>query len=462
MKYLLFGTGEYYNRYKHWFVPKDIVALLDNSPDKQGKVIDGIRVLSPEEGSRLKFDAVVVMSFYFKEMKAQLIELEIEQDKIFHFFDIRKLLKSNVTYKQIQYYGNADEVIQNKTVKSKKVLLLSNDLTLGGPALALLQAAQILKKYDYTVIFAAMYDGPLRRIILENDIPVIIDVNLQIETMNEAEWTCCFELIICNTFVFYAFLSERNTDIPIIWWLHDSEFFYAGVDQFVLNNIDQNNLHIVSVGEVPKKAILSLSPSLEIGELLYGVQDIYVKTYRNIDEKVRFITIGYIENRKGQDILLAAVKRLPDEVLKACEFWLVGNDTSLLAKQIKEESKYISQINIIGEVNREEINRLLNEADVLICPSREDPMPTVVAEAMMHELACVVSDAAGTAEYISDGNDGLVFEKNNDRDLTNKILWCIHNKDKLIHIGENARRLYKKYFSSEAFEQNFLRILNGI
>ena len=34
MKILLFGTGDYYNRYKKWFAQQDVIALLDNSEQK--------------------------------------------------------------------------------------------------------------------------------------------------------------------------------------------------------------------------------------------------------------------------------------------------------------------------------------------------------------------------------------------------------------------------------------------
>lgn len=34
MKFLLFGTGDYYERYKKWFDKEDVLALLDNSDRK--------------------------------------------------------------------------------------------------------------------------------------------------------------------------------------------------------------------------------------------------------------------------------------------------------------------------------------------------------------------------------------------------------------------------------------------
>ena len=56
MKFLIFGTGDYYERYKKWFPSKDVLALLDNSEKKQNTQIDGIPVLAPEEGVKLPYD----------------------------------------------------------------------------------------------------------------------------------------------------------------------------------------------------------------------------------------------------------------------------------------------------------------------------------------------------------------------------------------------------------------------
>ena len=69
--------------------------------------------------------------------------------------------------------------------RQKKIVLLSQDMTLGGPAIALFHAAEILKQQGYQVVFGSMLDGPLKEMLLEADIPVVVDVNLQIETMRE-------------------------------------------------------------------------------------------------------------------------------------------------------------------------------------------------------------------------------------------------------------------------------------
>lgn len=120
MKYLLFGTGDYYNRYKKWFEPEDVLALLDNAPEKQNTLLDGIPVLSPQEGIKLEYDAVIILSFYVKSMKQQLVELGVEEEKIIHFFDLHKIPEIRNTRKPVCYYGGAEELILKPDTDRKK------------------------------------------------------------------------------------------------------------------------------------------------------------------------------------------------------------------------------------------------------------------------------------------------------------------------------------------------------
>ena len=467
MKVLLFGTGDYYNRYKKWFASQKVPALLDNSGKKQNTMIDGLEVLSPEEGIKLEYDAIVILSFYVTEMKRQLVSLGVEEQKIYHFYDLHRLFGGDRIIRPMQYYLNAEELVMSADRMSKVILLISHDMTLGGPAIALFHAAEVLKKNGYEVLYASMSDGPLRELLTESDIPCVVDENLQIATMNEIQWVNSCSLMICNTLNFHVFLSERDTSVPVIWWLHDAPFFYEGVDRDVIGKVSLENLRAVTVGKIPEDAVKEFLPQLTCGRLLYGVADA-VRNRKNRKNHVpcraakviRFITIGFIEERKGQDLLMQAIKRLPKETVDRCEFFITGHDATLLGEKIKNESISIGAVHVTGSVNREKIHELLENSDVLVCPSRQDPMPTVVSEAMMHAIPCIVSDATGTAAYIHKGEDGLVFKTEDGQDLMEKIIWCVGNQDKLKRMGQSARKLYERYFSMKAFEDSFMETVS--
>lgn len=469
LKFLLFGTGEYYNRYKIWFEKEEIAALVDNSKEKQGKYIDDILVISPEDIFRYTFDALIILSFYVRDMKAQLMDLGVEADRIYHFFDLHKLIYRPSIKRKVSYYkpDRCYELEDNFRLKKednrKGILLLSQDLTLGGPAIALYHAAQILIKRGYQVVYGSMIDGPLRKILSQEKIPVIVDENLMIETMKECEWVREYSLVICNTMNFHVFLSEREKSIPVAWWLHDALFFYDGVSLEVMSQIVTDNMRIWSVGPIPKRAVRVFRPDFYVEDLFYGVSDKYGRRGAvKQNKKMRFTVIGYIEYRKGQDILLETIKKLEPDIRGKAEFFFVGQNTSLMAKKIMDTAANIPEIMITGPVDREEIDYILAQTDILVCPSREDPMPTVAAEAMMHGVPCLISDAAGTASYIESGVDGLIFESENAAQLEEMLKKCILNSFDLKEMGRKARNLFEDYFSMEAFEKRFMNLIENI
>lgn len=258
MRYVLFGTGDYYNRYKHWFAELEVVCVLDNDPQKQGTVIDGYYIMKPSDIDNVEYDVVVILSFYFTEIKKKLIEVGVSEDKIFHFYDLHELFSK-------------EKHSTNIKCGCKSVLLLSHDLSLGGPSLALFHAAVVLKKSGYEVVYASMLDGDLRKKLEDIFIPVVIDERLQICTMEELTWINGFDLIICNTINYNVFLSKRDERIPVIWWLHDSSFFYEGIKAERLDEISTKNMKLLSVGPVPRNAMKKYKPDANIEDLIYGV-----------------------------------------------------------------------------------------------------------------------------------------------------------------------------------------------
>ena len=238
-------------------------------------------------------------------------------------------------------------------------------------------------------------------------------------------------------------------------------FFYDGVNPDVLRAVSSEKMEVCAVGPVARKAMESYRPDLLIEDLLYGVTDEaeLMKRKGKDGDKVRFVTIGYIEARKGQDILIQALREMPGDVRKRAEFIIVGQDTSLLAGKIRKEIKDIPETVMTGVLDREKIHELLVQADALVCPSREDPMPTVAAEAMMHGVPCILSDATGTAGYMQDGVDGIVFHSEDARSLAEKLVRCIEHPKQLSDMGMRARKVYENVFSMQVFEENVRNVL---
>lgn len=453
MRLILFGTGEYYQRYKIWFEDELVLALVDNSTAKWGTRLDEKLIIRPDEIKEYNYDAIFVLTFAIREIKQQLVELGISKEKIFTFYDINTKIYSSEKRKEIFWYG---------TDKPQgDIVLLNSDLTLGGPALALYNIALILKKNGLDVTYASMVDGPLREMLIQKGISVVVDNNLLAETMLDNSWISNYKVAFCNTINYHVFLSKRQENIDVIWWLHDPVFFYEVANVEALKKIKTERLRVYTVGPVADAAIKMYRSDIKTNNLIYGVErnwDIPVRIDDGSDI-TRFISIGFVEPHKGHDVLIDAIKMLPADIRVKCTFKIVGKNTSLYAQRLMEEVENIPEVDFIGLLNRKEIHDILDDSDVLICPSRQDCMPTVCAEAMMHSVPCIVSDVVGTAAYLSPKN-GFVFKNEQANELMGIICDVVKHPCKLRTMGNEAKEVYNSSFSMEALENNILKIMN--
>ncbi len=452
MKAAIFGTGKFYSIYKKWFTNIKIVAFLDNDRKKQGKILDGAPILSPNEASNLSADRIYIMSHYINEMTLQLKELGIPDEKIFYTFDLAELgFMPDVT------------VPEKKTADSEsaEILLISDDLKLSGAQYALLYAARFLKKAGYNVLVASPISGKMEQCLAEYEIPLIIDERIMTGKLMDLSWAQGVHLIFVNTVTYYNLLLKRDLRTPVVWWLHEPDCFVKNCLVEGLKNIACKNLRIAASGNIAKQALLKYNSNFNIDILPISIPPAPYLTKKGSFEKYVFSVVGGVCDIKGQDLIVEAIELLSERERESLEIRFIGRvdencDTSFL------DSAVISGVvKMTGELDREEVHMEYAQCDVLICASREDVWPMVVIEAMQYKVMSIVSDAAGISEYLTDGKDALIFPSENAKALAEKMRWCLNNRSLVEKMGEQSYRIYEKFFTMEVFERNLLSIVGG-
>ncbi len=127
-KVLIFGTGKYYITNEKYIEDIfEIVALIDNDPSKQGKNLNGFQIIHPQEILEYSFDKIFIASMYIDEIKIQLINLGIPENKIISKDDcerfVQRITKDIIDKKfmnRIQKKFNNDN---KKLVLNKKKIL---------------------------------------------------------------------------------------------------------------------------------------------------------------------------------------------------------------------------------------------------------------------------------------------------------------------------------------------------
>lgn len=450
----VFGTGKYLENNRELVLELNPSMYIDNSKDKHGKRINGCEVVYPYEAIAAKVDNIVIMSVHEKEMIEQLIELGYQRERIITFKNAKKFVYFNNNRSDIrEMYKEYREI----TCKERSVLMITPVMTLNGASIALLNMCKILKNNGFKVVVVAPKTGKITAHFLNEEIPVLFDSYLD-EFNNELyEFMNAFEYVLFNSLLVQNMIyGIKKVDAKCIWWLHESDYGFDHAYQD-LNQFFKPNLRIYGVGNRVISSARSKWGDIDVKNLIYGVEDCQ-RNKKEYGQKIIISCPGLIYHVKAQDIFLASAEKLLKKYNNV-EFWIVGRiiDQNFFETLKPFIDRNPRRIKYLGEYSRNEMNKMYENTDIIVCPSRRDSMPTVVAEAMRSYILTVVSDVTGIASFIKDGINGYVFRSEDVENLTEKleeaIDYCQDEEKKAL-----SRKIYEEHFSMESFKNEVLNV----
>lgn len=133
------------------------------------------------------------------------------------------------------------------------------------------------------------------------------------------------------------------------------------------------------------------------------------------------------------------------KVIPDASLTLVGDGA--LHESLVQQANTMGLRNVVftGRVDNSRIFKSLDKADIMISAPKIDNMPVSLIEAMNAGLLVISSRVGGVPYMIEDGNNGLLFESDNDAELAEKMLWVFNNPNESKEIIMKAYQSVKKY-----------------
>lgn len=457
MKVIAFGCGNYYQEQKEKlrsFGEIEIAAFTDNNPSLWNKAVDGIKVIPPHSIPTVEHDKIMIVSTYVCAIYEQLLAMGVEENRVIvwerHF---KESLKDDM---------RVLEAVNNKGM-GKKVLIISQELTYDGGAMAAVYAAMAVNGMGMAAVLCI--PGGNKKLIDEvyrQGITVAICPALPYIFESRKEWIRQFDAVIVNLLTMAESAYEISRIRPTLWWIHEVRSIYGPVmrsNTAFMHTREISKINIYAVSGIACRNFNSMIGGCAQKMLTLGIPDKAraCRTERK-NKKMIFAIVGSIERRKAQDLFVEAAKMTDRE--EESELWIIGRQFDAdYSRKIKEMAKDNDAVKILGELTREEIDALYPGIDVIVCASHEETLSITVIEGMMHGKACITTENTGIAEYIENGINGFVIPCNDAAMLAEKMRRLIDNKDKLADIGANARKTYEKYFTMETFGENLEKAL---
>ena len=377
------------------------------------------------------------------------------------------ILKRGIKFIKRMIYSYFDFKNFRKTLNNNKnnIILISHNADGGGGApVVLYDYAKYLKKCNKNnVIFLSEKPGTLYK---NKEIKVFLMEKLYKKYLKEIEKNKNkIKYIVVNTIVCCKYVKKmEEIDIPIIWWIHEEKkILEKNASQFRSININ-SKINGMCVSDRIEEDLKKIRNDIQYSIMYYGVEDQYNNQFKKRNsQKFVICVIGRICERKNQIQVIEAYNNIKNKKIKnEIEIvFVAGSWNREYRRKLEENIKKNNKIKIIGPLERNEMKRVYENSDLIVCSSIDDPLPVVITEAMMYKKHFITSNATGQAKIIKDGYNGFVYDSNNTQQLTDKIL-KIYNRDYNKDILNNGRELYKNNFSFNIIEEKIERKIKNV
>ena len=162
--------------------------------------------------------------------------------------------------------------------------------------------------------------------------------------------------------------------------------------------------------------------------------------------------IARIEPYKGQLFVVEAAKILKDGGQR---IKIIIAGTGAQEDDVKNRARELGVEDIVvfaGFVS--DVDSLLYALDVQINASTVEASSLSLLEGMSIGLPAVASNASGNPWVISDGENGLLFENKNPRDLADKLAEFVDSAELREALSQGALRIFKQKFSLDVFSKS--------
>lgn len=269
-----------------------------------------------------------------------------------------------------------------------------------------------------------------------------------------------------------ALLLKKMHSIPYVLYTYGSEI--AGQPGFIRSTISKlilkNALHIVTMSQFTKKAIMSYGIPAEKIRFLVGVEvDRFTKEGNkratkekyNIKGEPILLTVARLVEHKGIDTVIRALPEIlskyPNLLYLVIGEGAYRNYLEKLCKELKIEK----HVKFLGNIPHDRLQcdseAFYSICDLFIMVSRNingieaEGFGIVFLEAGLSRKACIGGNSGGIADAVIDGKTGRLVDPNDPKDVAHAALTILENRETADQMGENG---YKRAIQNFDWQTN--------
>lgn len=249
----------------------------------------------------------------------------------------------------------------------------------------------------------------------------------------------------------------KQLKVPAIGHVHDMMYSISSpAKRFEARKAYEELNEVFTVSEACKK-----SWNCEKMKVIYnGEPDTFFDVSQNEEKKYKKLTIGYVgmlSDRKGFDILADIIE---SDCLPA-NWKIAYNLIDFKYEEVLNRVKARGNVEVFYKIPSSEMKLFYDAIDILVIPSRQDPLPTVAIEAMARNKLVIGFRIGGIPELI--GDNRLIVDEINADALRDKIQSILEmSTDIRKELADNIHERSRAMFSQKKKRNVVNELINGV
>ncbi len=257
---------------------------------------------------------------------------------------------------------------------------------------------------------------------------------------------------------FMGFLLSKSLNLPLVCYVHGEDVEAAATSRelsWVVNKVLNHAKKIISNSQntaslltdnwqVDKNKIAILNPGVDAKRFVPAEKNIDIRSQLGWNEGPVILTVGRLQKRKGQDMLikaLPAIKQAIPDVLYA----IIGGGEELVNLQnLVDELDLQNNVMFMSEIDDETMIQCYQQCDLFVLPNRTvdqdiEGFGMVLVEAQACGTVVIAGDSGGTKETMLINESGFVVDCTRPEPLADQCIAVLSNPEKAKTMGLKGR-----------------------
>ncbi len=181
--------------------------------------------------------------------------------------------------------------------------------------------------------------------------------------------------------------------------------------------------------------------------------------HKDHNGEIKIISASRLVHEKGIDVFIKAARSVSEIYKNGVKFYIAG-----IGEAERDLKKLCADLNVditfLGNVKN--MTDLFSKSDIFVMPTRSgsEGFPMTIAEAASVKNLIIASKFDWLESIFKEGIDGLMFTIDDSRELSEKIIFALENRESADQMAENFYVKSQKIFSIGTAVKKHLELYN--